>query len=345
MQKARRITVCLCTALLIRYLLSGGAWAADWNTVDNRILDGESQYALHQSEAMPGETLHFRSVLLLRGGDTEYILLGQLSPELDFLGLERITVGEATLNASYYTLLHRSNADGYAFEIHISALGIPSAGETELACEYSARLDTVPDGGMPVRAGIGLLTGGGEYAEGEAAQVTSHSLELFRGCSAEGRLRALSGAGFSLYRDAEQEERLRFVRSEDGRYILCASDECSHTHHEYVLRTADTGTIRLDGLISGVYYLQETRPPRGYESAAENEALTVTRSGKVYLGGECAEDGLLRLITVSGENSAHPEKPTPLSLYQIGCPVLIVALLAAALDYRRLCRMIVSIGE
>ena len=94
----------------------------------------------------------------------------------------------------------------------------------------------------------------------------------------------------------------------------------------YVLRTPETGQIKLEGLREQTYYLQETRPPDGVLETAEDCEISITENGKVMTGNrEVGEKGIELICTPA--YSGREKKPLSLlEIYQKGSRLLAAAL-------------------
>lgn len=78
----------------------------------------------------------------------------------------------------------------------------------------------------------------------------------------------LSGAEFKLYSDADCTQEIKFVGS-NGVYTKATAEQ-----EGVALVTADNGTLKLQGLGNGTYYLKETKAPGGY-NLPQNPVTTI----------------------------------------------------------------------
>ena len=323
----KRRIVCLAVCLLA-VLLPLRALAAE-ETAAVQTCAGD--WAVSRS-AMPGETLHFRASLMLRPGES-WTVRSAFSPGIDFLSLTAVLADGESVNASYYTLVTGARSPESAFTLHLSARF--SARESVcLTVEWTARLgDMCVTGAEGNAASLTAESESGETVTSAAATVTSYGFSVFRGVRfADARVadHPLPSACFRLYYDAAAREPVAFRESGEA-YLACALD-CVHTRHTYILRTGENGLVRIGGLAAGTYYLQESRPPSGYLSAAEVLPVTVTEDGTVEAAGAELSGSTVLLLETAQE--ALPEDKT-LAFYRRGCGVMVTLLTTVLCGKRR----------
>ena len=182
----------------------------------------------------------------------------------------------------------------------------------------------------PERSACGL-----EVSEMEkipaAAVITSCGFDLYRGVAVQGaekQSNPLPGTCYCLYRDRELRERVAFIAGENGKFTVCAADCCGHTRHAYLLRTGENGTLHIQGLSQGRYYLLESRTPEGHGSLADGTEITVGEEGEIVAGGVPLTDGRLALVERLAGNEEKVAEKDPLAFYVYGSRVLSVLLTA-----------------
>lgn len=86
---------------------------------------------------------------------------------------------------------------------------------------------------------------------------------------AEDKQEQLKGAEFQLFRK-DKTKVMEFVKMADGEYRLAKEDDTNTTTKLAVGENkGNIGKLKLEGLTTGTYYLQETKAPNGYEVFTE----------------------------------------------------------------------------
>ena len=288
-------------------------------------------------DAMPGETLRCVSVFTAEGGKP-CVAAGVLSDGLEFGTLLTLRSGGQTVNAAYYTLVTKNLPRGEAFRVVLSGLFAP-AGPVRLEIEYTLRLNDRADPRAGESAFSVMLAGeDGAVLRGEPGRVCFSGFSVYRGIAIpeERKSNPVYGACFSLYRDPELTERMAFREVEEDVFLACTAAGCSHTRHEYLLRTRASGTVFVSGLPEGVYYLREIPRTRSAAPAAEGMEIVVTAEGEVFAGGMELRDGRLQLIDrLASETSGEEDDPV-LTFYENGCKVMACLLGIMVLGKKRL---------
>ena len=288
--------------------------------------------------AMPGERVECRAVFQVRGGG-EYVARSRLSDGVELRDVAALRCDGERINASFYTTVERREAGEKQFEIHFAA-GWAEAKEVDLEINYSVSLnDRAGTGELANRCAVELLTADGRPLCEEELFVSTGAFSLYRAVElpdSARRSNPLYGAGFSLYRDRERTRRMTFAESRSGEYTACAGDGCRHTRHTCLLKTPPNGTIRLQGLPAGTYYLQETRPPQGYGVTADALEIRIGEDGSVTSGGTRMPEGMIPLVERPRTEPKTERKKDPLAFYETGCKVLSTVLAALLMARRRL---------
>lgn len=317
------LVVCLLAVLLPLRALAAEETAA----VQTRTGDWTASRS-----AMPGEKLHFRASLMLCPGES-WTLRSVFSPGIEFLSLTAVLADGESVNASYYTLVTGLRSPESAFTLHLSAR-FSARERVCLTLEWTARLDDACSTGADGNAVfLTAESESGQSVTSDRTEIYAYGFSVFRGVRfADARVadHPLPSACFRLYYDAAEREPVAFWESGEA-YLACALG-CDHTRHTYILRTAENGYVRIEGLPAGTYYLQESRPPSGYASAAEALPITITESGSVEAEGAERSGSTLLLLETAQE--ALPEDNT-LAFYRRGCGVMVTLLTTVFCGKRR----------
>ena len=122
----------------------------------------------------------------------------------------------------------------------------------------------------------------------------------------------LAGATFQLSRDAAGAEVIKLVKVNDTTYRLALPTETDTAVD--TITTGETGELVINGLADGIYYLTETKAPRGYNLLREPVKVTI---GHKDANGKLTETSFVANQTetdtsgvVKVENNAGAELPS-----------------------------------
>ena len=298
--------------------------ASGWNTGENSVIGNDGAWSAFRT-AMPGEVVSCRAVFHVEGG-REYIARSAFSDGIALDAVSQPRQNGVPVNSSAYTVLTGESLRDRAFEIHFSSV-FSAAGSVTLEIHYSVRLgDTAGE----LNTCSVVLEGRGEHSSGEAAVIKTYGFTVCRGigiADSGKQINPLPGACYSLYSDAEMNERIAFIQKRDGTYLACSGKSCHHAHHAYLLRTRETGTAVLNGLPEGTFFLQECRTPEGYGSMANRLEVVVSASGEITAGGVPLPERKVELVErIADKSQRSSVRNDPLAFYIYGNRVLSVLL-------------------
>ncbi len=277
--------------------------------------------------ATPWETVLCRGMTELSENGEQSIAC-HLSPGLTLGTVVSVLVNRQAINASLYTIVTAHLEDDRAFVLHL-AKGAGQKGD-DLEVIFTLRLnDRAVVGEEGNRFWITHTDRTGTVRTGKEALIRTWSCQIFRGIQLPEnteKIHPISGACLCLYSDVNKHDRVAFEKKGLDTYLACSAEQCPHGRHVYVLRTPETGQIKLEGLREQTYYLQETRPPDGILETAEDCEISITENGTVVTGNrEVGEKGIELIYTPA--YSGREKKPVSLlEIYQKGSRLLAAAL-------------------
>ena len=95
---------------------------------------------------------------------------------------------------------------------------------------------------------------------------------------------------------------------------------------------------RLRGLGAGIYYLQETRAPKGCGISADSLEIVLSENGTVTAGGVDVPEAMIKLIEPLKAEPKKEEESDPLAFYEKGCKVLSTVMAALLIARKQLFR-------
>ena len=326
-------------AAALSYLAAPSINAAGELPASNMVRRDAGSWAAVCS-AMPGERVDCRAVFYVRG-DRGYIARGQFSDGVDLQRVTALRQNGEDINASYYTTIERLDAGKKHFEIHF-APGWSDAKEVCLEIEYAVSLnEQAGTGEQDNRCAVELAAADGSALSGEEAYLHTYAFACYRAMAIPDTIKQsnpLTGACFSLYRDKERTRRVAFAAGRGGVYTACTGENCDHSRHTFLLKTPENGTLRLRGLGAGIYYLQETRAPKGCGVSADSLEIVLSENGTVTAGGVDVPEGMIKLIEPLKAEPKKEEESDPLAFYEKGCKVLSTVMAALLMARKQLFR-------
>lgn len=128
---------------------------------------------------------------------------------------------------------------------------------------------------------------------------------------AEDGMEQLTGAEFQL--SGREKKLMEFVKVADGRYRLAKEDDTNTTTKLAVGENkGNIGKLKLEGLTTGTYYLQETKAPDGYEVLDEVIEVQITdenEDGVVDKPGDVENDPKTNIVYRTVVNRKPPIMP------------------------------------
>ncbi len=290
------------------------------------ICEGEDLWS-DAGTAMPWESVVCRGTAQLTDDGAQSIAC-HLSEGLTLGAVVSVVINEQAVNASLYTIVTARLEDDRAFVLHL-ADGAGRKGD-DLSVLFTLRLnDSAVIGETGNRFWITYTDPAGKERTGREAVIRTWSCEVYRGIRLPEnteKTNPISGACFCIYSDEQERNRVAFEKKGLDTYLACNADQCPHGRHVYVLRTPETGRVKLEGLKEHTYYLRETRPPDGIGETAEDRAITISRSGEVFTDGEEDGEADVNLIYAPAYSGREGKKLSLLEIYQKGSRLLAAAL-------------------
>lgn len=221
--------------------------AADEITVEEKNTEPTIKKEASQETAGVGEEVTF-TITVTAGGaaDTSYIVRDTMSNGLDLVADSiEITVGEEEVSESNYEI--STSEHGFVIEFNQSYTASLEK-NTDIVITYNAIVnkDAIVDDGVTNEAKLEY----GESSTVETITLNNYDFELVKTDEDENEL---TGAKFKLY-NAQGKEIILVLEEDSYRPAMAGENGVE----------IEAGRVRINGLSSGTYYLEETQAPEGY---------------------------------------------------------------------------------
>ena len=154
--------------------------------------------------------------------------------------------------------------------------------------------------------------GTNSHTEYDTTETYVWKMNIVKYTMEQGTEKKLAGATFQLSRDEAGAQVIKLVKVDDTTYRLALPTETDTAVD--TITTGETGELVINGLADGIYYLTETKAPRGYNLLREPVKVKIdhtTANGKLtetsFVADQTQTDtsGLVKV-----ENNAGAELPS-----------------------------------
>lgn len=217
-----------------------------------------------------GDTVNFEITITVKDGDPkDYVLHDKLSGLTFDPDSLKVTIGEKTLTAGTDYTLDKKPVDEDSFDVNF-ANGTLKPNDV-VVVTYSAKVAadaTIAGAGNTNKA---KLDYSGKHSTDEKTTTYVWKLNVHKyALDGKNNEVALSGAKFVLYR--KNGDTKEYAKLTGGKIDGWVTDKSSAT----TLETSGTGDISIEGLNVGIYYLEETEAPVGYNKLAKPIEVKIT---------------------------------------------------------------------
>lgn len=226
-----------------------------------------------------------------------------------------VTVNENTLDAANYKVTETTEPRGFTLAFNNNAEGSASILKTGdvVTVTYYAQINEnakIADEANVNKAKVEYGTN--SHTEYDTTETYVWKMNIVKYTMEQGTEKKLAGATFQLSRDEAGAQVIKLVKVDDTTYRLALPTETDTAVD--TITTGETGELVINGLADGIYYLTETKAPRGYNLLREPVKVKIdhtTANGKLtetsFVGNQTEMDtsGVVKV-----ENNAGAELPS-----------------------------------
>ena len=249
-----------------------------------------------------------------------YKLVDEMTDGLTFVKNETypltVTVNENTLDAANYKVTETTEPRGFTLTFNNNAEGNASILKTGdvVTVTYYAQINEnakIADEANVNKAKVEYGTN--SHTEYDTTETYVWKMNIVKYTMEQETEKKLAGATFQLSRDAAGAQVIKLVKVNDTTYRLALSTETEGVVD--TITTGETGELVINGLADGIYYLTETKAPRGYNLLREPVKVTIGHNKNA--NGKLTETSFVANQTetdtsgvVKVENNAGAELPS-----------------------------------
>lgn len=259
------------------------------------------------NDADIGQTVSFKATITVQGLAKSYVMHDKMDDGLTFGSVTGVTLGNTTVETTNYTVKTTDITDDCTFEVVFGedfCAGLKTG--DVIVVSYTATLNSNAVVGDPENNNAHLSYK--DNADIEHNTVDSNTKTYTWGMPVlkyanRDESKVLSGAEFSLYKDAECTTALKFTEvKQDGQTTAYRVDDNGTVT---TITTDKTGKFNIVGLDADTYYLKETKAPAGYNQLNTTVKVVIDNAGKITV-----DDGKTQTAVVKVNNNSGTELPS-----------------------------------
>lgn len=246
-------------------------------TVEKTILESNKNDT--ENYANIGDVVKYQTIITAQKGAQTYVLHDIMDKGLTFNDDVKVKVSGDTnfLTSTDYTVVTNPEDKKCTFEITFTDAFLKTIkGETNIEVTYSATLNA--DAVIHDNNTTHLTYGNNNETNTSQTHTVTYEIKVLKYTNTKEN--PLANAKFSLFNQETGGTVYKLVQKTDTtNYRLAMTGEDGITE----ITTNDTGKFSIQGLKPGVYWLEETAAPKGYNKLAKRIKVQITESGNYVI--------------------------------------------------------------
>ena len=234
-------------------------------TIEKKVQEDSDESWGDVNDADIDQIVNFKSTISAKPGARKYVVHDKMDAALEFDSVTSITVGDTTLTkGTDYTVVTTGLTDGCTFHIGFAETYLDSiTADTDIVINYTAKLTSDAVAGTGYVNETWLDYGDSQHTERDTTTTYTWKLPIYKYHMNGENKTALPDAEFILYKGSEELNR-DYAQVTNGKLTGWTKVKTEATK---LISGAD-GKIAVEGLDADIYYLEETKAPRGYNKLA-----------------------------------------------------------------------------
>ena len=257
-------------------------------SVDKKIVQNDTD--VESNFANIGETINFKTTITAQKGAQSYVLHDTMEKGLTFNKDVKVKVSGQTnyLNSSTDYEVVENQADGCTFEIKFKDTFLNTINDTtKIEITYSAILNGDAEIHDNNDNTTHLTYGENNNTTTRTTHTITYGINVLKYTGDTNN--TLPNAKFSLYDNNTGGTAYKLVQKTGTTdYRLALNEESGITE----ITTNDTGKFSIQGLKPGVYWLEETAAPKGYNKLAKRIKIEIIDNGTYKINDKTQDNGV-----------------------------------------------------
>ena len=236
-----------------------------------------------KNDADIGQTVNFKSTITAQAGAENYVFHDTMSAGLTYTGVTGVTLNNATVAESNYTVVTEGLTDGCTFEVRFTqAFCDTLKANDQIVISYTATLNenaVIAGEGNPNTSKVSYGDSSNtKYTPDSQTKTYTWKIDVFKYTKDGETEKALADAKFTLSKNADGSNPIALVSEGNNVYRVAKTGE---TDTVTEITTDATGKFTVKGLDADTYYLTETAAPAGYNKLADPVTIVIDENGVV----------------------------------------------------------------
>lgn len=264
-------------------------------SVDKKIVQNDTD--VESNFANIGDTVYFKTTITAKSGAENYILHDTMDTAFTFKDDIVVQSNGVTIDSSKYTIYYHKNntektnhvKDDCTFEIRFTKDYLDTlANDQNIVVTYSAILNGDANIGRGDHNATHLTYGDNKNTVDVTTTTYTSQIKVLKYTG--DTTHVLAGAKFKLFKQEAGGEALTFVKKagNEENYRLTVQGESGIAE----IVTTSSGAFTMQGLKPGVYWLEETAAPKGYNKLVKRINVEINTNGNLIIDGKDKENGL-----------------------------------------------------
>lgn len=264
-------------------------------SVEKKIVQNNTD--VESNFANIGDTVYFKTTITAKSGAENYILHDTMDKAFTFNDDIVVQSNGVTIGSSNYTIYYDKNntektklvGDNCTFEIRFTKDYLDTlANDQNIVVTYSAILNGDANIGRGDHNATHLTYGDNKNTVDVTTTTYTSQIKVLKYTG--DTTHVLAGAKFKLFKQEADGEALTFVKKSgnEENYRLTVQGERGVTE----IVTTSSGAFTMQGLKPGIYWLEETAAPKGYNKLVKRIKVEINTNGNLIIDGKDKENGL-----------------------------------------------------
>lgn len=275
-------------------------------SVDKKIVQNDTD--VESNFANIGETINFKTTITAQKGAQSYVLHDTMEKGLTFNKDVKVKVSGQTnyLNSTTDYEVVENAEDKCTFDIKFKEEFLKTINDTtKIEVTYSATLNGDAEIHDNNDNTTHLTYGENNNTTTRTTHTVTYQISVLKYTGDTNN--TLANAKFSLYDNETGGTAYKLVhKTGTTDYRLALNEESGITE----ITTNDTGKFSIQGLKPGVYWLEETAAPKGYNKLAKRIKVVINDDGTLIVDGKDKNDKGIPISQVDVENKSGTVLPS-----------------------------------